>query len=41
ILFTLVFHESRADLGKIAAFRHWILAKAVDEQEKFRFRYEQ
>lgn len=39
--FYLVCHDSQADLGKIAAFRQWILAKAAAEQEKFRFRYEQ
>ncbi|SUG46012.1 regulatory protein for glycine cleavage pathway [Salmonella enterica subsp. arizonae] len=32
---------ARQKLGKIAAFRQWILAKAATEQEKFRFRYEQ
>ena len=37
----LVCHDSQAELGKIAAFRQWILAKAAAEQEKFRFRYEQ
>ena len=39
--FYLVCHDSQAELGKIAAFRQWILAKAAAEQEKFRFRYEQ
>ena len=39
--FYLVCHDSQAELGKIAAFRQWILAKAASEQEKFRFRYEQ
>ncbi|MGY5955630.1 glycine cleavage system transcriptional regulator GcvA [Kosakonia sp. BK9b] len=39
--FYLVCHDSQAELGKIAAFRQWILAKAANEQEKFRFRYEQ
>ena len=39
--FYLVCHDSQAELGKIAAFRQWILAKAATEQEKFRFRYEQ
>ncbi|HBV39943.1 LysR family glycine cleavage system transcriptional activator [Erwinia persicina] len=38
--FYLVCHDSQAELGKIAAFRQWILAKAASEQEKFRFRYE-
>ena len=37
--FYLVCHDSQAELGKIAAFRQWILAKAASEQEKFRFRY--
>ncbi|CAH0490773.1 unnamed protein product [Peronospora farinosa] len=31
----------QAELGKIAAFRQWILEKAATEQEKFRFRYQQ
>ncbi len=35
------FVMTAAELGKIAAFRQWILAKAATEQEKFRFRYEQ
>ncbi|MCZ4060328.1 transcriptional regulator GcvA [Pantoea sp. LMR881] len=39
--FYLVCHDSQAELGKIAAFRQWILAKAATEQEKFRFRYDQ
>ena len=39
--FYLVCHDSQAELGKIAAFRQWIRAKAASEQEKFRFRYEQ
>ena len=39
--FYLVCHDSQAELGKIAAVRQWILAKAASEQEKFRFRYEQ
>ena len=39
--FYLVCHDSQAELGKIAAFRQWILARAAAEQEKFRFRYEQ
>ncbi|CAI1609747.1 Gcv operon activator [Serratia fonticola] len=39
--FYLVCHDSQAELGKIAAFRQWILARAASEQEKFRFRYEQ
>nr|MBA2815527.1 Gcv operon activator [Candidatus Pantoea persica] len=38
--FYLVCHDSQEDLGKIAAFRQWMLAKAVSEQEKFRFRYD-
>lgn len=38
--FYLVCHDSQAELGKIAAFRHWILARAASEQEKFRFRYD-
>lgn len=35
------FVMTAAELGKIAAFRQWITAKAAAEQEKFRFRYEQ
>ncbi len=38
--FYLVCHDSQAELGKIAAFRQWILEKAAGEQEKFRFRYD-
>lgn len=38
--FYLVCHESHAEVGKIAAFRHWILNKAASEQDKYRFRYE-
>ncbi|EEP99347.1 Glycine cleavage system transcriptional activator [Yersinia ruckeri ATCC 29473] len=38
--FYLVCHDSQAELGKIAAFRQWILARAASEQEKLRFRYE-
>ncbi|HDZ9833153.1 TPA: transcriptional regulator GcvA [Yersinia enterocolitica] len=38
--FYLVCHGSQAELGKIAAFRQWILARAASEQEKLRFRYE-
>lgn len=38
--FYLVCHDSQAELGKIAAFRQWILEKAAAEQEKFRFRYD-
>ena len=38
--FYLVCHDSQAELGKIAAFRQWILEKAATEQEKFRFRYD-
>jgi len=39
--FYLVCHDSQAELGKIAAFRRWILAMAASEQEKFHFCYEQ
>lgn len=39
--FCLVFHDSQSELGKIVAFRQWMLAKAVSEQEKFHFCYEQ
>ncbi|MDR2989050.1 MAG: transcriptional regulator, partial [Providencia alcalifaciens] len=35
--FYLVCQESQADLGKIAAFRQWILAQAASEQEKLGF----
>ena len=38
--FYLVCHDSQAELGKIAAFRQWLLARAASEQEKLRFRYE-
>ncbi len=38
--FYLVCHDSQAELGKIAAFRQWILAKAASAQEQVRFRYE-
>ncbi|EEQ07431.1 Glycine cleavage system transcriptional activator [Yersinia bercovieri ATCC 43970] len=38
--FYLVCHDSQAELGKIAAFRQWILARAASEQEKLRFRYD-
>lgn len=36
--FYLVCHDSQAELGKIAAFRQWILAKAAEEQGRLRFR---
>lgn len=39
--FYLVCHDSQAELGKIAAFRQWILARAATEQEQFCFRYAQ
>ncbi len=35
--FYLVCHDSQAELGKIAAFRQWILAKAAAEQENSAF----
>ena len=35
--FYLVCQESQADLGKIAAFRQWILGQAASEQEKLGF----
>ncbi len=38
--FYLVCHDSQAELGKIAAFRQWILSKAASEQETFRLRYD-
>lgn len=38
--FYLVCHDSQAELGKIEAFRQWILNCARSEQESFRFRYE-
>ncbi len=38
--FYLVCHDSQAELGKIAAFRQWILASAASEQEKYGFRYD-
>lgn len=37
--FYLVCHDSQSEVGKIAAFRQWILARAASEQETFRFRY--
>jgi LysR family glycine cleavage system transcriptional activator len=39
--FYLVCHDNQAELGKIAAFRQWILERATSEQEKLRFRYQQ
>ncbi|SUC45651.1 Gcv operon activator [Providencia stuartii] len=35
--FYLVCQENQADLGKIAAFRQWILTQAASEQEKLGF----
>lgn len=35
--FYLVCHDNQAELGKIAAFRQWILAKAASEQQKWGF----
>lgn len=35
--FYLVCHDTQAELGKIAAFRQWILAKAASEQQKWGF----
>ncbi|EYU13998.1 MULTISPECIES: transcriptional regulator GcvA [Photorhabdus] len=35
--FYLVCHDSQAELGKIAAFRQWVLAQAASEQEKLGF----
>lgn len=35
--FYLVCQENQAELGKIAAFRQWILAQAASEQEKLGF----
>ena len=32
--FYLVCQDSQAELGKIAAFRQWILSQAANEQEK-------
>lgn len=37
--FYLVSHDSHAELGKIAAFREWILARANSEREKLHLRY--
>ena len=37
--FYLVCHDSQAEVGKIAAFRQWIIGRAATEQEKFRVRY--
>ncbi|XBS68995.1 transcriptional regulator GcvA [Acerihabitans sp. KWT182] len=37
--FYLVCHDSQAEVGKIAAFRQWIVGRAASEQEKFRIRY--
>lgn len=39
--FYLVYHDSQAELGKMAVFRRWILAMAASEQEEFHFCYEQ
>lgn len=38
--FYLVCQDTQAELGKIAAFRNWILASAASEQEKAGFSYE-
>jgi LysR family transcriptional regulator, glycine cleavage system transcriptional activator len=38
--FYLVCHDSQAEVGKIAAFRQWILARAASEQEELCFRYD-
>ncbi|MBD2820448.1 transcriptional regulator GcvA [Xenorhabdus sp. 42] len=35
--FYLVYHDNQAELGKIAAFRKWILAQAAAEQERLGF----
>jgi LysR family glycine cleavage system transcriptional activator len=35
--FYLVCHDNQAELGKIAAFRQWVLAQAAREQEKLGF----
>ncbi|ETS32385.1 MULTISPECIES: transcriptional regulator GcvA [Photorhabdus] len=35
--FYLVCHDNQAELGKIAAFRQWVLAQAASEQEKLGF----
>ncbi|WP_127959488.1 transcriptional regulator GcvA [Serratia microhaemolytica] len=35
--FYLVYHDNQAELGKIAAFRQWILARAAGEQQPFSF----
>jgi LysR family glycine cleavage system transcriptional activator len=35
--FYLVCHDSQAELGKIAAFRQWILAKAAMNKKNFAF----
>ncbi|RXK32793.1 transcriptional regulator GcvA [Arsenophonus endosymbiont of Bemisia tabaci Asia II 3] len=35
--FYLVCHDNQAKLGRIAAFRQWILAKAASEQQKWGF----
>lgn len=35
--FYLVCHDNQAELGKTAAFRQWILAKAASEQQKWGF----
>ncbi|KAA1195250.1 transcriptional regulator GcvA [Photorhabdus heterorhabditis] len=35
--FYLVCHDSQAEVGKIAAFRQWVLAQAASEQEKLGF----
>jgi LysR family glycine cleavage system transcriptional activator len=37
--FYLVCHDNQAEVGKIAAFRQWIIGRAASEQEKFRIRY--
>ncbi|NHB97812.1 transcriptional regulator GcvA [Photorhabdus stackebrandtii] len=35
--FYLVCHDNQAEVGKIAAFRQWVLAQAASEQEKLGF----
>ncbi|MGL4959222.1 MAG: LysR substrate-binding domain-containing protein, partial [Plesiomonas sp.] len=37
--FYVVCHDSQAELGKIAAFRQWMLLRAQQEQETLRSRF--
>ncbi|MGL5532432.1 MAG: transcriptional regulator, partial [Plesiomonas shigelloides] len=36
--FYVVCHDTQAELGKIAAFRQWMLSRAQQEQDMLRLR---